>query len=51
MEHRLSFGRIHIIEWLRAPNTRTGEDGDRRTGEEIHREVERLIAAPTPIST
>ena len=45
MEDRLSFSKIHIIEWLKPTNRRTGEDGDRRTGEETDRELKTLIPA------
>ena len=45
MEDRLSFSKIHIIEWLKPANRQTGEDGDRRTGEETYRELKTLIPA------
>src|SRR5690606_4683845 len=35
MEDRLTFGEIHIIEWLMSADPRTGRAGDRRTGEEV----------------
>lgn len=45
MEDRLSFSKIHIIEWLKPANRKTGEDGDRRTGEETYRELKTMIPA------
>lgn len=45
MENRLSFGKVHIIEWLNPANHKMGKDGDRPTGEETYRELETLIPA------
>lgn len=43
MPHQLTFGKIRIVEWLWKTNPRTGKP-DRRTGEEIYREVHQMIA-------
>src|SRR5213593_4565089 len=43
MENRLSFGRIHIIEWLWKLNPET-EEPDRRTGTEVYRAAKQIIA-------
>jgi hypothetical protein len=40
MEDRLSFGKIHIVEWLRP--------GERRTGHEIYQAVRDMAAASNP---
>ena len=44
MDSRLLFGKIHIIEWLKPRNPKTGEAGERRTGTEIYRAAKQLIA-------
>ena len=48
MAHELSFGKIHIIEWLWRINPETGTP-DRRTGQESHEEIRAMLAA-TPDS-
>jgi hypothetical protein len=45
MEDRLSFGKIHIIEWIKQADGKTGEPAERRTGEETHRYLRTLIPA------
>jgi hypothetical protein len=42
MENRLSFGKIHIVEWLWKVNPTTGRP-DRRTGAEIYRAAKQFI--------
>jgi hypothetical protein len=44
MESRISFGKIHIIEWLWKVNPKTGQP-DRRTGRETYSELIALLAA------
>jgi hypothetical protein len=44
MENRLSFGKIHIIEWLWKVNPETGVP-DRRTGHEVYTDLKALIPA------
>lgn len=44
MENRLSFDKIHIIEWLWKLDPATGNP-DRRTGQEIYRELNGILAA------
>jgi hypothetical protein len=44
LEDRLAFGKIHIIEWLKPANRKTGERGERRTGKEIYEELRPLIS-------
>ena len=44
MEHQLAFSKIHIIEWLRKVDPKTGEP-DRRTGQEICKELQTMLAA------
>src|SRR5713226_1677559 len=42
MAHQLSFGKIHIIEWLRRINPKTGKP-DRRTGQELYQEIRSMF--------
>ncbi|MGH2362048.1 MAG: hypothetical protein ACRDGM_16100 [bacterium] len=44
MAHQLSFGKIHIIEWLWTINPETGNP-DRRTGQESLEEIRAMLAA------
>ncbi len=49
MEHQLTFGKIHIIEWLWRTNPKTGAP-DRRTGQETYRELKSILATnPAPV--
>ena len=43
MAHNLAFGKIHIIEWLRAGSHKGDQRGDRRTGEEVYGELRTLL--------
>jgi hypothetical protein len=43
MENRLSFGKIHVIEWLWKINPETNQP-DRRTGAEVYHAAKRVIA-------
>jgi hypothetical protein len=43
MDNRLVLGKILIIEWLLPADPATGRAQDRRTGEEVYRELKLLI--------
>jgi hypothetical protein len=45
MAHQLSFGKIHVIEWLMRVDPKTGKP-DRRTGQESYNEIRSMLAAP-----
>lgn len=48
MERRVSFGKIHIVEWLKLANPKTGEDADRPTGHETYLELKSLLDRVEP---
>lgn len=48
MDRRVSFGTIHIVEWLRRGNPTTGEGADRPTGHETYLELKSLLDTVEP---